>query len=214
MAEDGRDPTRAPAPVPGGRSGGPAGHVLLAEFGRAQGLRGEVRLKSHTAEPRAVAAYGPLVTEDGRTIVLRDLRQAAGGQTDMLVVRVDGVTTREGAEALNRVRLYVPRERLGEPEADEFFLADLVGLSARTEAGEPLGTIVAVPNYGGGDILEIAPPQGATLLVPFTKACVPAVDLRAGFVTVNEAALTAPDPAGGPGEDADSEAEPELPSAG
>jgi 16S rRNA processing protein RimM len=96
---------------------------------------------------------------------------------------------------LNRVELYIPREKLGEPEEDEYFLADLIGLVARTEAGEPIGTIVAVPNYGGGDLLDIAPPRGPTILVPFTKEFVPALDLKAGFVTVAEGALASPDEA-------------------
>ena len=123
-------------------------------------------------------------------MAVKSVREEAGDQPDLLVVQVEGVTTREAAEALNRVGLYVPREKLGEPEEeDEYYLADLIGLSARDEAGGTVGTIVAVPNYGGGDLLEIAPARGPTLLVPFTKEFVPAVDLKVGFVTVAEGAL-------------------------
>jgi 16S rRNA processing protein RimM len=163
----------------------------MGEFGRAHGLKGEVRLKSHTGDPLAIATYGALQTADGRSLTLRSVRQAAGDQPDLLVAQVEGVGTREAAEALNRVQIYIPRERLGEPEEDEYFLADLIGLSARTEAGEPIGMIVAVPNYGGGDLLDIAPSRGPTILVPFTKEFVPLLDLKAGFVTVADGALEA-----------------------
>jgi 16S rRNA processing protein RimM len=163
----------------------------MGEFGRAHGLKGEVRLKSHTGDPLAIATYGALQTADGRCLTLRSVRQAAGDQPDLLVAQVEGVGTREAAEALNRVQIYIPRERLGEPEEDEYFLADLIGLSARTEAGEPIGMIVAVPNYGGGDLLDIAPSRGPTILVPFTKEFVPLLDLKAGFVTVADGALEA-----------------------
>jgi 16S rRNA processing protein RimM len=167
----------------------------MGEFGRAHGLKGEVRLKSHTGDPLAIATYGALQTADGRSLTLRSVRQAAGDQPDLLVAQVEGIGTREAAEALNRVELYLARERLGEPEEDEYFLADLIGLAARTEAGEAIGTIVAVPNYGGGDLLDIAPSRGPTILVPFTKEFVPALDLKAGFVTVANGALASPDEA-------------------
>ena len=153
--------------------------VLLGEFGRAHGLKGEVRLKSHTGDPQAIAAYRPLTASNGKTFSLKNVRPAPGGAPDLLIAVVDGVTTREGAEALNRVELYVAREKLPPPdEEDEFLLADLIGLSVQNEAGEIIGTVVDVPNYGGGDLLEIAPvPSGATAFLPFTKAFVPSVDV-------------------------------------
>ncbi len=153
--------------------------VLVGEFGRAHGLKGEVRLKSHTGDPEAIAGYRPLVATNGKTYSLKSVRPAPGGAPDLFIAVVDGVTTREASEALNRVQLYVEREKLPPPdEDDEFLLADLIGLSVQTEAGETIGTIVAVPNYGGGDLLEIAPAQkGPTALLPFTKAFVPIVDL-------------------------------------
>lgn len=153
--------------------------VLVGEFGRAHGLKGEVRLKSHTGEPQAIAAYKPLIASNGKTYSLKNVRQAPGGAPDILIAVVDGVTTREASEALNRVQLYLERDRLPPPdEDDEFLLADLIGLAVQNEAGETVGTIVAVPNYGGGDLLEIAPAQkGPTALLPFTKAFVPAVDI-------------------------------------
>ncbi len=156
----------------------PADLVLLGEFGRPQGLNGEVRLKSYTGDPLAIAGYGPLETTDGRRFTLTKARSAPGGSPDLLIVRVAGVDDRSGAEALNRLVLYCPRERLGDPEPDEFFAADLVGLDVVDTSGAPVGTIVAVPNYGGGDLLEIRPATGgATALLHFTKAFVPEIDM-------------------------------------
>jgi 16S rRNA processing protein RimM len=96
---------------------------------------------------------------------------------DMLVAQVEGVDDRAGAEALNRVELYVARDRLPAPDEDEFYIADLIGLRAETAEGVEIGTIVAVRNFGAGDILEIAPEAGGeTLMFPFTKAAVPVVE--------------------------------------
>jgi len=151
----------------------------VGEFGRAHGLKGEVRLKSHTGDPEAIAGYGPLIAANGRAYSLKNVRTAPGGAPDLLIAIVDGITAREAAEALNRVQLYVERDKLPPPdEEDEFLLADLIGLPVQTEAGEIIGTVVGVPNYGGGDLLEIAPAQrGPTALLPFTKAFVPTVDI-------------------------------------
>ncbi|MCG7394592.1 ribosome maturation factor RimM [Microvirga sp. ACRRW] len=153
--------------------------VLVGEFGRSHGLKGEVRLKSHTGDPQAIAGYKPLIAANSKTYILKNVRQAPGGEADILIALVDGVTTREASEALNRVQLYVERDRLPPPDdEDEFLLADLIGLTVQNEAGEPIGTIVNVPNYGGGDLLEITPAQkGPTALLPFTKAFVPTVDI-------------------------------------
>jgi 16S rRNA processing protein RimM len=176
---------RAPAPKEPAAPADPD-LVLLGEFGRAHGLDGEVRLKSHTAEPRALAGYGALTTADGRQLTLADVRPAPGAAPDVLIARVQGVTGRTAAEALNRLGLYVPRARLGRPdEPDEVFTADLIGATALDAAGVPVGTVVAVPNYGGGDILEIRPAGGGpTALLPFTKAFVPALDLDHRRITV------------------------------
>ncbi|HEX2724673.1 MAG TPA: ribosome maturation factor RimM [Beijerinckiaceae bacterium] len=160
------------------------GLVLLGEFGRAHGLKGEVRLKSFTDDPTAIAGYGPLQSPDGRWFTLKQVRPAGGGSADLVIARVDGIATREAAEALNRVRLYAPRERLRGAEGDdEFLLADLIGLTVKDKNGQVVGTIVAVPNYGGGDLLEIAPPGGGpTGLLPFSQSFVPVVDVAAGEV--------------------------------
>jgi 16S rRNA processing protein RimM len=161
----------------------------VGEFGRPHGLKGEVRLKSFTGDPRAIATYGPLVAGPGPPVTLASVRPAPGGAPDLLVATVAGVSDRTAAEALNGVQLHLPRDKLPPPvDEDEFLLADLVGLRVESTAGEPVGTVVAVPNYGGGDLLEIAPERGgATALLPFTKAFVPLVDLSARRIVVEVA---------------------------
>ena len=142
-------------------------------------------MKPFTQNPADVVAYGPLTSADGRVFEIKAARPAAGTSPDMLVVQFDGIVTRNAAEALNGTELFVPRERLGETEADEYFHADLIGLAAVTAAGQALGTVIRVENYGAGDLLEIAPRRGETLLVPFTKAIVPEVDLAGGRVVID-----------------------------
>lgn len=189
LPPEGAAPTAGPAAAsvrPRGKTEAPADHVALGEFGRAHGLKGEVRIKSFTADPLALRGYGPLVTADGRTLTIDSLRRASGAEPDILVARIAGVTTREAAEALNRTRVYVPRERIAPSEdEDEFLLADLVGMPCFTGDGERIGTIVGVPNFGAGDILEIAPKnRGPTGLLPFTRAFVPEVDIANRRVVV------------------------------
>lgn len=158
----------------------------MGEFGRAHGLRGEVRLKSFTGDPQAIAGYRPLIGTDGRTYALGAVRPAPGAAPDMLIATVEGIATREAAEALNRVRLSVERDRLPPPEEeDEFLLADLIGLAVVDETGALVGTVVDVPNYGGGDLLDIrSAATGATALLPFVKAFVPTVDIAGRRVVV------------------------------
>jgi 16S rRNA processing protein RimM len=158
--------------------------VLLGRFGAPHGVRGEIRLQSFTGDPLAIGSYGPLTDKSGaESFKLLSLRLQG---KEMLVARVDGVVDRSGAERLTGVELYVAREKLPETEdEDEFYLADLVGLRAETQDGALLGRVVAVRNFGAGDILEIAPAQGGeTLMFPFTKAVVPVVSLAEGRVIV------------------------------
>jgi 16S rRNA processing protein RimM len=159
--------------------------IVVAQIGAAHGIKGEVRLKSFTQVPMDVAGYGPLAAEDGRSFEIVAARPASGGSRDMLVVRFKGVDDRTAAEALNGIGLLLARERLPKPTPDEFYHADLIGLAAETASGAPLGTVVAVQNYGAGDLLEIAPLRGAPLLVPFTRRAVPAVDIGTGRVIVD-----------------------------
>lgn len=159
--------------------------VLIARIGAAHGIKGEVRVKAYTADPAGIAAYGPLAAEDGRTFEVASLRPAAGTAPDMLVVKFKGIGDRNAAEALNGLELSVPRDRLPPAGEDEFYHADLVGLAAVTRDGAELGTVIAVHNYGAGDLLEIAPKRGETLLIPFTRAVVPEVDLASGRLVID-----------------------------
>lgn len=156
--------------------------ILLAEIGAPHGVRGEVRLKSHTADPEAFQDYGPLFDERGRRYEVRTARLL---KDDMLVVAFEGLSDRTAAEKLVRTKLYVDRSALPEPEEDEFYHADLLGLPVETVSGEAVGTIVAVPNFGSDDLLEIARPGRASVYVPFTRATVPTVDLAARRVVID-----------------------------
>ena len=158
--------------------------VVVALIGAAHGIKGDVRVKPLTTDPQAIREYGPLTSADGRVFEVEALRPAAGSSPDMLVVRFRGVATREAAEALTGVELSVPRSQLPDTEPDEFYHADLLGLAAVTPAGQSLGTVIAVRNFGAGDLIEIAPPAGETLLVPFTEAAVPEIDFAASRIVV------------------------------
>jgi len=159
-----------------------ADRVCVAQIGSPHGVRGEVRLKSFTADPLAVKDYGPLTSEDGTTtFVIEAVREAK----DHLVARLAGVSDRDAAARLARTRLYVARTRLPPPAADEFYHADLIGLAAVHADGSEVGTVVAIHDFGAGDILELRPAAGgATILLPFTDAFVPRVDLAGGRITV------------------------------
>jgi 16S rRNA processing protein RimM len=144
-------------------------------------------LRSFTAEPAAITTYGPLESEDGRVFTIETLRPAK----DFFVVKLSGVTNRDAAERLTNTKLYVPRERLPEPQApDEYYHADLIGLRVVDCARRPCGTVVAIHNFGAGDIIELRPMQGGdTQLLPFDAATVPEVNLRAGEIVVNPSPL-------------------------
>jgi 16S rRNA processing protein RimM len=157
------------------------GRVCIAQIGAAHGVRGEVRLRAFTEDPLSVRRYGPLETEDGRRFEIEAVRPAK----DMLVARLKGVSNRDAAERLTNLRLYVARDRLPKPADGEFYHADLVGLAAVTADGAPFGTVKAVHNFGAGDLLEIEPAGGgATMLLPFTEATVPVVDIAGRRVVV------------------------------
>jgi 16S rRNA processing protein RimM len=158
-----------------------AAPICVARIGAAHGVRGAVKLWTFTEDPLAVERYGPLATKDGtRHFEVASAREAKGH----LVATLKGITTREEAERLNGIELYVARERLPATDEDEYYHADLIGLAAVTSADDPLGRVVAIHNFGAGDIIEIAPPHGATMLLPFTNAVVPTVDLAGGRVVI------------------------------
>ena len=155
--------------------------ICVARIGAAHGVRGAVKLWTFTEDPLAVKAYGPLMTKDGaRQFEVMGAREAKGH----LVATLKGIATREEAERLNGVELYIAREKLPATDDDEYYHADLIGLAAVATGGEPLGKVIAIHNFGAGDIIEIAPASGASMLLPFSNAVVPTVDLAAGRVLI------------------------------
>jgi len=169
-----------------------AARVCVAEIGAAHGIAGEVRLHAFTEDPLAVTGFGALQAEDGRAVAIAAVRPGK----DCLIARIAGVADRTAAERWRNVKLYVPREKLPAiEEAETFYHADLVGLTAVGPDGAPFGHVVAVQNFGAGDLLEIAPAAGGpTVLLPFTDAVVPVVDVANGRVVVNPPAEEAPHP--------------------
>src|SRR5689334_12953431 len=156
--------------------------ICVARIGAAHGVRGEVRLWPFTEDPLAVKRYGPLSTKDGT----RQFEVAAAREArDHLVVALKGVATRDEAARLNGLELYVAREKLPATDEGEYYHADLIGLAAVTPANEAIGRVVAIHNFRAGDIIENAPAQGATMLLPFTNAVVPTVDLAGGRVVID-----------------------------
>jgi 16S rRNA processing protein RimM len=155
--------------------------VCVARIGAAHGVRGAVKLWTFTEDPLAVQSYGPLMTKDGaRQFEIASLREAK----DHLVATFKGIASRTDAEKLNGIELYVPREKLPDTDEDEYYHADLIGLAAVNAADEPLGRVVGIHNFGAGDIIEIAPPKGATMMLPFSNAVVPTVDIAGGRVVI------------------------------
>jgi len=155
--------------------------ILMAQVGSAHGIRGEVRVKAFGEDPLALADFGTLVSENGQTYRITNLRPAKG---QMLVARFKGIGDRTAAEALNGTKLYIDREQLPEPDEDEFYLTDLIGCTAVNENAETVGRVVAVPNFGAGDLLDLELSDGSTLLVPFSEDYVPEVDIAQRMVTV------------------------------
>jgi 16S rRNA processing protein RimM len=155
----------------------------VAQIGAAHGLKGEMRLWSFTQDPAAVARYGPLESEDGRRrFDIEDLRPGKA----YFVARLSGVRDKNAAEALRNTKLYVPRERLPKTEDKEsFYHADLIGLAVVTTKGVNIGEVAAVHNFGAGDIVEIRLTDRSTVLLPFTDAAVPKVDIDAGQIIVD-----------------------------
>jgi len=155
--------------------------ICVARIGAAHGVRGAVSLWTFTEDPLAVKRYGPLATNDcARRFEVTSARETKGH----LVATLKGVTTREEAERLNGIELYIEREKLPAAGEGEYYHADLIGLAAVTTTDAPLGRVIAIHNFGAGDIIEIAPPQGATMLLPFSNAVVPTVDLAGGRVVI------------------------------
>jgi 16S rRNA processing protein RimM len=155
--------------------------ILVGQIGGAFGVKGEVRVSAYTADPLALTAYGPLLKADGAVgLTLMGARPTKDG----VVGRAKEIATKEQADALRGLKLYVPRDRFPAPDEDEFYLADLIGLQARDPAGLVLGTVKAVQNFGADDMLEIAPVEGGqTWYLPFTREATPDINVAEGWLT-------------------------------
>jgi len=156
--------------------------VCIGVIAGAHGVRGQVRVKSFTAEPQDVTAYGPVTDASGARQF--DLR-ITGAARGMMLAKIDGVGDRNAADLLRGTELYVDRDRLPEPDEDEFYYADLIGLDAVSTDGTALGSVRAMHNFGAGDMIELDNGSGKTELLPFTAAVVASVDLEAGVVTID-----------------------------
>jgi 16S rRNA processing protein RimM len=155
--------------------------VCVAAVAAAHGVRGALKLKTFTEDPLNVGAYGPLLDEAGHALfTVRVVAPAKGG----VIVEAEGITDRDAAEALRGLRVYVPRERLPEPEPDSFYYEDLVGLAVVDTNGGSLGQVIAVHDFGAGEVLEYRNEAGESGMVAFTNALVPEVDLARGRVVV------------------------------
>ena len=150
-----------------------------------QGIRGHFKVKTFTAAPKSLSAYGPVTTDNGQQLMLHIMSVNAKG---LAIVRAKGVNTRDAAEALRGVTLYVVRESLPEPNDGEFYHADLLGMDVKGQDGTPLGSLVAIHDFGAGEIAELAPRNGSTIMVPFGGDWLIAVDMVA-----KELCLSVPD---------------------
>ncbi|TIO06624.1 ribosome maturation factor RimM [Mesorhizobium sp.] len=163
----------------------PQNPVQMAVIGAAHGIKGELRVKTFTGDPLALADYGPLYARDGRAFQIVDIRPA----NTVVVVRFKGISDRNAAEALAGTELFVDRSMLPDDgEEDEFYHADLVGLAVRDDTGADIGKVVAVHNFGGGDILDVTLGERKGVLIPFTQAAVPDVSIVEGFLRIDPAA--------------------------
>jgi 16S rRNA processing protein RimM len=155
--------------------------VLLGVVIGAQGLKGEVKVKTFTEAPENLAAYGPLHARDGRTFTVCALREAKG----LALVQFEGIATRDAAESLKGVELHVSRATLPKPETQEFYHTDLLGLRAEDATGRGIGRVTAIHNFGAGDVIEIARDDDAgAVLMPFTREIVPFIDVAQGRVVI------------------------------
>ncbi|NKB42880.1 MAG: ribosome maturation factor RimM [Alphaproteobacteria bacterium] len=162
--------------------------VCLGVIVGARGLKGDVRIKSFTADPQDVAAYGPLMIDDGSTMTLKITGEAKG----VVIGRIKGVEDRTKVEALKGQNLYVERGALPETgDEEEFYHADLVGIRVEDETGQECGTVSAIYDFVAGDMVDLRLPNGRTVLVPFTSAAVPTVDIAGGRMVVMASALAA-----------------------
>ncbi|MEZ5893808.1 MAG: ribosome maturation factor RimM [Parvularculaceae bacterium] len=167
--------------------------ICLGAFAGAHGVKGHAKIKTFTEAPDGVAAYGPVESEDGARRFTLKIEKIMG--PDIALASAPEIKSREDAETLKGVRLYVDRGALPEPDEDDFYLDDLVGLAAFDETGAPAGAVAAVYNFGAGDMIELKDIPGVkgVRLVPFTKEAVPGIDVADGRLTVVREAIEQPD---------------------
>lgn len=155
--------------------------ILLAAVMGAQGLRGEVKVKVFTDAPDALPRYGVLHAGDGRPFRITAFRPVKPGEA---VIAFEGIRDRTAAEALKGTQLFVARDALPETDEDEFYYADLIGLEAQDSEGRVIGKVGALHNYGAGDVMEIAVPDGDTILIAFTRETVPVINIAQGYIVI------------------------------
>jgi 16S rRNA processing protein RimM len=158
--------------------------ILLGVIGRAHGVRGLARVTSHTADPAALTGYGPLSDPSGRRFTLRWMGEGIAEISTIVDDKPVKIADRTAAERLTNTQLFIERDRLPAPEDDEYYLADLIGLSAIDAGGRQLGVVSAVHDYGAGASVEIDRGDAGSLVLPFTAACVPEVNIASGRLTV------------------------------
>lgn len=155
--------------------------VLLGVVIGAQGLKGELKVKTFTEAPERFGAYGPLHTKDGRTFTVLSVRSGKG----VAIVQFENITIRDAADSLRGAELYVSRERLPPGAAHEFYHADLIGLRAEDEMGRTIGKVIAIHNFGAGDVIEIEREDGGgAVLMPFTREIVPIIDVADNRIVI------------------------------
>jgi len=154
--------------------------ILVGQVAGGFGVRGEVRVTAFTADPLALTAYGPLLRADGSVGLPLTAARAVKGA---VIGRAKEIGTKEQADALRGLKLFVPRERFPEPDEDEVYVTDLIGLEARDPEGRVLGRIRSVQNFGASDMLEIAPAEGGqTWYLPFTREAAPELHIADGWL--------------------------------
>jgi len=154
--------------------------ISLGVITAAHGIRGEVKVRSFTANPQDITAYGPLLDASGRHFNIT----ITGGTKDTLIAKVEGVSSRNEAEALRNTELFIPRSALPEPDAHEYYHEDLIGLSLMTADGKPYGVIAAMHNFGAGDLAAIRQESGEEEMLPFTRETFTQIDLAKGTAVI------------------------------
>ena len=152
----------------------PRNPILLGVVGGAHGIKGEVRIKSFTEDPTDIKAYGPLFDAKGNTYTIRTARI----QKNVVVVTINEISDRNGAELLNGTELFVDRSALPADDEDEFYQSDIVGMAVESVDGAAIGTVIAFHDFGAGEVIEIKPERGSSVMIPFSEAAVPDIDVE------------------------------------